>query len=237
MRLSTMLALVGAVCMWVPAAAHAADGIKATAIATRALPADLLQVTFNISERIGAEEATKAGDGVQAVVDGLTRRGFEVVSRTVAFASGYKSSGASGLFGRDASAREPLDLTRTHTLRIKGFKRVEDVLVALTQSGVRNVGSPQLLSSQLDAARSELSLEAARMAVAKARALAKALDVAAGPVIDVTVADTGAPHGAGTGLAHVQAAPYPHAAHVGPGGQLEIVVAVAASVTLERLPR
>ena len=221
---------------------RAADGVKATAVATRTLPADLLHVTFSLTDRMSLDDLAQAQDGGHAIAEALRKRGLEVLLRTIVVTGSARGaySGGMNVFGRDASGKDPMDLTRTHVLRIRGFKRVEEVLLALAQNGVRHVSAAHLTSSQLDAAREELSLEAARLAVARARALARHLDVPVGQVLDVSTSDAGpaASHivsSSGALITHTH--PGTGAAQIGPAGELQVIAAVSATVTLERSGR
>ncbi len=221
------------------ASAWAGDGIKATAVAVRAVPADIVQVSFTLKETLAGEGAaaaleTAARDGAAAIAGELAKRGLKVVRRTYAvLGKGYNTrydSGGLSLFGRDTTAsKAALTVQRTHTFHITGFKHPDEAIIQLTQLGVATSAPWHLQSSQADRVAEELALEASALAVAKARRLATHLGVTAGALVDVSTGDGRTAGAGGSYSGNAQ-----HATEIGPDGLPRVVLVVSATVTLGR---
>src|SRR5262245_23847699 len=77
--------LAGALFPFAPAV-HAADGIKASATASREVPADVLVISFQVAERSIAAEA--AADPQAALVKVLEKNGLKVLDRSARYLPG-----------------------------------------------------------------------------------------------------------------------------------------------------
>lgn len=214
------------------AGAWAADGFKATAAVTRLVPADIVQVSFTLKEQLGNETDAAGRDGAAAIAGELTKRGLKVVRRAyVVLGKGYdtryESGGVSQLFGRDKlGSKDTPTAQRSHSFQIAGFKHPDEVIVHMTQLGVRVSAPWHLLSSQAERIAEELALEAGAQAVAKARRLAAHLGVTPGPVIDVATS-----YGKGE-TAPSYAGHQQNAVEIGPDGLPRVVISVSATATL-----
>jgi uncharacterized protein YggE len=177
------LALAGVLLLSAPAS-QAADGIKASATATREVPADVLIVTFQVTERIVPGEG--AEDKRSVLAKALEDRGFQVLERSARYLP------IAGAYGSQftAGAREPVEVRKHVTFRITGFKQIGDVLDVLGRHGVRPVtlGADH---STAEAVRQDLRKEAIESAILHARRLAAQAGVKAGGVVDLATQPTG----------------------------------------------
>jgi hypothetical protein len=225
--------------------ASAADGFKATAVASRLAPADIVQVSFTAREQLGGGSNSEGKDGLEGkdrleakdrgaqIAAELAKRGLRIVRRGfVIMGKGYDSKYDGGvvsqLLGRDKPAGKDAPVVqRSHVFLIAGFKHPDEVIVHLSQLGVR-VSAPWILqSSEAERIAEELSLEAGAQAVAKARRLAAHLGVTAGQVVDVATS-----HGRGETVAASHPGYQHNALDVGPDGLPRVVIAVSATATL-----
>jgi hypothetical protein len=177
------LALAG-VLLLSASATQAADGIKASATATRAVPADVLVVTFQITERVVPGEGAEDKRSVLAKV--LEDGGLKILessSRYLPMAGAYGSQ--FNAIASAGSSREPVEVRKVATFRITGFRRIEDVLDILGRHGVRQYVSLGADHSKAEAVRQDLRKEAIEAAIAHARRLAAQAGVKAGGVIDL----------------------------------------------------
>jgi uncharacterized protein YggE len=182
-RLRWTLALAGALLISAPAS-QAADGIRASAMAVRDVPADILMVTFNMTERIVPSEGAR--DQRDILAKALEEKGLRVLERTSRHLPMMAPYGASQVnaISSTGALREPIEVRRTVAFRVTGYKRIDDVLDAFGRHGVRQVSLVPYHSS-VETVRQELRKEAIERAIAQARRLAAQAGVKTGGVIDL----------------------------------------------------
>jgi len=161
-------------------ASQAADGIKGAGRASREVPADVLTVTFNVTERAG-----EGADQRTMVARALEEKGLKILESSARFLAApppsYSAQWSSG------GAREGLQIRSIAAFRITGFKQMDEVLDILARQGVRQLLTLTADHSRADAVREELRKEAVENAIASARRVASEAGVKAGGVVDVTV--------------------------------------------------
>lgn len=176
--------------LWSVLSAQAADGVKASATASRGVPADIAVLTFAIAERASPSEL---GGGVErqhdAVKTILEARGFSVLGIAFRYAgmNAAFNTASFNLISADKTVKDPVEVRRNVTFRVTGFKRAEDVLHVLGQAGVRQPITMTVESSKAAAIRSELRREAIELALAHARQLAAWAGAKPGNVVDLAV--------------------------------------------------
>jgi uncharacterized protein YggE len=170
------------------------DGISALGAAVRLLPADILCVSYPVSESVGDQAGTPPSDSAR-VIKALEAAGLQILEASKRFLSlseaerpGYFSSGSGTSPGKAATSFE----TRL-SLRITGFRNFASVLRLMEQNGARKISRVLLASSKFDAAREELEKEAIQAAIAIAQSRAAAAGLEAGPVMSVAIAFTHMP--------------------------------------------
>jgi uncharacterized protein YggE len=162
---------------------RAADGIKAWGAASREVPADILVVSFQITERIVPGE--DAGDRRGMLAKALEEKGIKVLERSARYIASPGGYSAYRPISSAGEAREPIDVRRLVTFRVTGFKRIEDVLEVLGRHGVRQNVTVGADHSRAEALREELRTEAVASAIARARRLAAHAGVKTGGVVDL----------------------------------------------------
>ncbi len=161
------------------------DGIRGSGIAVRALPADVVTVSFLATEPAAGQAPDAASSEGQAA-SALEAAGFKVLEVSKRFLM-HKGSEKSSYFSPAAS------LQTTMTLRVTGFKNFADVLQTLQKTGVKHFSSVVMSSSKAEDVRDELEKEAIEKAVRQARFRAQAAGAKAGGVADLTVSPSLAP--------------------------------------------
>jgi uncharacterized protein YggE len=175
------LALTAVLLISAPAS-RAADGIKASATASRDVPADLLAVTFTVSDRIVPGEI--GGDRRETLAKALEEKGLRVLERTARYLPMMTAYGAGQLSATSGALRDTIEVRRQVTFRLGGFKRIDDVIDAFARQGIRQVNLAPY-HSRAEAVRQELRREAIETAIAQARRLAAQAGVRTGGVIDL----------------------------------------------------
>jgi uncharacterized protein YggE len=185
------LALAGVLLISAPAT-RAADGIKAAATASREVPADILVVSFQLTERIvPGDPAPATADQRGMLAKALEGNGLEVLSRSARYMPNTGVYGAHQSVSSAGTAREPIDVRKLVTFRVTGFKRIDDVLDVLGRHGVRQNLSLSADHSRAEAVREELRKEAIESAIAQARQLAARAGVKTGGVVDLATQPPG----------------------------------------------
>jgi uncharacterized protein YggE len=186
MRLLRRFALAGVLLALAPAT-EAADGIKASATASRDVPADVVNVSFQISER--AVPADGAADERSILTMALEEKGLKILERSAryeagAFDSSYDGSLYDAITGT-GTARASVNVQKHVILRVTGFKHVDDVLDILRRHAVRQrvVVTPD--HSHAEVVLQELQKEAIESAIAQARRLAEHAGAKSGGVVDL----------------------------------------------------
>jgi uncharacterized protein YggE len=176
------------------AGANGMDGISALGVAGRALPADILSVSYPVTDTIGEAGTNTASDQAR-IRRALETAGLKVLEVSQRFLSldeperpGYFSSGSSS-----PPAKASTNFQSRMTLRIAGFKNFGGVLRILEQNGARKISSVLLASSKFAGVREELEKEAIEKAISQAQAWARAAGVTAGGVTGLAIAFTRVP--------------------------------------------
>jgi uncharacterized protein YggE len=185
MGLLRRFALAGALLALAPAA-EAADGIKASATASRDVPADVVNVSFQISERAVPAEGT--ADERSILIKALEEKGLKILERSARYDPGaFDSSSDGSLYDAitGTGARASINLQKHVILRVTGFKRVDDVLDILRRHAVRQrvVVTPD--HSHAEVVLQELQKEAIESAIVQARKLAEHAGAKSGGVVDL----------------------------------------------------
>ncbi len=174
-------------------ASQAADGIKATTAAHREVPADILVVSFTMTERIVPGEA--AADPRDILAKAMEEKGLRVLTKSVRYFANPSAYGVPKIAANAGNAREPFDVRKQATFRITGFKRIEDVLEVLGRHGLHQTIILNADHSRAEAVREELRKEAIESAIAEARRLAAHAGVKTGGVVDLITQPSQAVHG------------------------------------------
>jgi uncharacterized protein YggE len=196
-------ALAGALLLFA-SASQAADGIKASASASREVPADILSVSFTMTERFVPGEGS--GDPRGIFAKSLEEKGIQVLTRSARHFANPSAYGAPNMIKRQGDAREPFDVRRQATFRITGFKHIEDVLEVLGRHGLHHAVTLSADHSKAEAVRAELRKEAIERAIAEARHLAAHAGVKTSGVLDLntqpslTVPGLAVPYAPGFGV-------------------------------------
>jgi len=165
--------------------AEAVDGIKASATASREVPADILVVTFQISERAVPGEG--AADQRTILTKALEEKGLKILEASTRYGAlvGTYGGGQSNVISSTGSVRDAVEVRKTVAFRVTGFKRIDDVLDIVGRHGVRQNLSLIVDHSKAEAIRQELQKEAIARAIAQARSLAATAGVKTGGVVDL----------------------------------------------------
>ncbi len=171
------------------APASAADGIKATAVASREVPADTLVVSFHMIERSLPEQDGRLRAEEQRIRREIEKAGATVASWTsrIAIINAGLNTSASNYISPSSTDRQAIDTRRDIRARLTGVTDEEHIAAILGRNGVRHGVTLTWTSSVADKAREDLEFEAAVAAVTKARALAERIGAKAGGVIDLHV--------------------------------------------------
>jgi uncharacterized protein YggE len=176
-----------------PAASFAADGIRATFVATRKLTADQIVVTFEQSELYNSDGTSQRSNPGKVIADAFVAAGLDVQSYR-SLTQGLSPGFNSPTFNRVADgavAPAGYDFRRSYTFTLTGFKHPEVILHVLARNGVRQTQSFRIESTKLEATRAELAIEAVNGALQKARAIASQIGLPDLQIVDVAVVGAG----------------------------------------------
>jgi hypothetical protein len=168
-----------------PSAVQAADGIKASATATRDVPADIVVVSFHITERVALSDGIS--DSRLILARALEEKGLTILEKSARY-QGIRAANAadpSSVILSAGSGRDPIVLRKHVAFRITGFRRIDDVLDVVGRHGLRTSVTLVADHSRADAVREELRKEAVERAIAQARTLASNAGVKTGGVVDL----------------------------------------------------
>lgn len=166
--------------------ASQANGVRASFLASRTVPIREVIVTFNHIEHIKAGEGSLSNRG-KVLVEALKAEGLTIAHWTSALNPGASvGPNAANRIG-DPGASASVDASVLYTLTISGFRRVEDVVLALAKQGVRQTGSLKLRPADTLKLADEMGIEAVKEATAKARKMAEAVGASGLEVIDASV--------------------------------------------------
>jgi Protein of unknown function (DUF541) len=177
--------------VWPVNPAIAAEGFKATATASRQIPADILMISFHLIERsLPDEESNLRAEElrIRTEIEGTGAKIASWSARITQTMSAFNTS-VSNYINRTRQEPQPVDTRRDVTVRLTGVKAPELIAGVLGRSGVRQGVNFTWTSTQAEAVREELVGEAAVLAVAKARRLAEKVGGKVGQVLDVTSAN------------------------------------------------
>jgi uncharacterized protein YggE len=168
-------------------AAGAADGVRATATASRDVPADVMAITVQVGERAAPGALT---DSPQAILaKALETKGWKLLER------GTRNMSIAGAFGTRSynvissagDLSDAVEVQKQLVLRVTGYKRLDDVLELLARHGVREKLTIGVDHSNAAAVRQELEKEAIGKAIEQARIWANHAGVKTGRVLDLSV--------------------------------------------------
>lgn len=174
-------AVVAALSLAVPA--HAADGIRATAIASRKVPADVLVLSFHLTERANPEQPSRLPAEEQRMREEIRKTGATITAWTTRVA--FLNAGYTGY--SSSSKDQAVQVRREITARLTGVTDTQPIEAALVKNAVRHGAMLTWTASDADKVREELEADAAAAAVAKARSLAERTGAKAGNVIDLQI--------------------------------------------------
>jgi uncharacterized protein YggE len=172
-------------------AARAADGVKATATASRVVPADIVIVTIPVTERLGP--GVQADAQQTTLAKALEGKGWTLLEH------GTRGISMSGAFGTRAfnvissagDVSDAVEVQKQLVFRVTGYKRLDDVLELLARHGVREKLSAGVDHSSAAVVRQELDKEAIGKAIEQAKAWATHAGVKTGRVLDLSVQGVG----------------------------------------------
>jgi uncharacterized protein YggE len=168
-------------------AAGVADGVKATATASRAVPADIMAVAVQVAERAAPGALTESPQAILAKA--LETKGWKLLER------GTRNMSIAGAFGTRSynvisnvgDVSDAVEVQKQLVLCITGYKRLDDVLELLARHGVREKLSIGVDHSNAAAVREELEKEAIGKAIEQAKIWANHAGVKIGRVLDLSV--------------------------------------------------
>jgi Protein of unknown function (DUF541) len=166
--------------------ALAADGIKASGIATRTAPADIVSVGFQIAEPSPEPGQEKNASELSVLVKAFEVKGIKVLEASESRLP-FINNANTAMVNSIGSESSRTKFTKHVLLKLTGFKRSEDVADVLDENGIRKDITYTFDSSKFDAIRADLQREAIAIAIAQAHGWAQDADVKTGKVIDLTV--------------------------------------------------
>jgi hypothetical protein len=168
---------------------EAADGFKASATVSRAVPADVLTLSFHLIERSMPEEQSRLRTEELRIREEIQKAGASIVSWTsrIEVVNAGFSTTTFNYINPDSRERQAVDIRREIVARLSGLTDAEPIAAVLGRNAIRHRVMLAWSASQADAVRDELALEATGAAVKKARALAERAGSKAGGVVDLVI--------------------------------------------------
>lgn len=176
-------------------AARAADGIKATAVVEKRVPADLLTVTFHVVETMepdAREDLLQFEARLRKDIEAIGARIVRVSIGSQVVHAGFNTSHVNRVPPTPADSKT-IEVQRSLAVVLAGVRDSEKLIVALTRTGIRHAIAFAWWHSAADTVLDQMSLEAVRNATAQARLLAQSSGARAGNPIDLIVSLPSAP--------------------------------------------
>jgi uncharacterized protein YggE len=165
--------------------AFAADGIKASGVATRTAPADTVTVGFQIAEPAPEPSQEKDANKLSVLVKAFEVKGIKVLEASESRLPFFNNANVNINTVGSASSRK--GLSKHLSLRLTGFKRTEEIADVLDENSIRQRVIYNFDSSKFDAIRGDWHREAIAKAIAQAQDWARDADAMTGKVIDLSV--------------------------------------------------
>jgi uncharacterized protein YggE len=163
--------------------AFAADGIRASAVASRTAPADIVSVGFQIAEPAAEPGQEKEANILSALVKAFEARGINVLEASETQLPFFNNANVNTIGPASQRAKH----TKQLLLKLSGFRRTEEIAEVLEGNGIRQNIGYTFDSTKYEAIRADLQREAIAKAVAQAQDWARDADVKTGKVIDLVV--------------------------------------------------
>lgn len=169
--------LLLALSLLAPSLCFAADGLKVQSTARRSAPADLISLTFIVTDVVGGAEAATSAAQLRTR---LEQSGLKIVGWKVGYQPGSPQTGR-------GAPTAGLEVTKTIAVVIAEPHEPDTILATLDRNGVKATTQPVAHSSRTAEILKELEATALKTAIERGAIRAEALGMKLGAPVDVSV--------------------------------------------------